>query len=299
MKIKLLTASVAAVLLAGCGSDSDPEVKTYSVQAYDPAVIDMKVTYTCGDLTGEADELTTNYKGMVGYARISHVDVVSDPEDCSFVLSPTATSRDASNGKPISTTYKIPQGLAQADTPVTGSPFTTLVTDTLEEGAIYTPEVAEQVFDDLGLDINAMGVSVNDLLRNTESVVKQLDESGDAATKALATKLVATANVVSDVIKANPTASPKAISVAAKAITEDVIAANPNYPENDSGDVIYVTIPTEDTQKVVADVQEAIDNDIPLEDIEPEVPQIPDAEVGEPIEPEDPPAPGTGATGGN
>ncbi|MDG2846494.1 hypothetical protein P7M67_06300 [Vibrio parahaemolyticus] len=50
MKIKLLTASVAAVLLAGCGSDSDPVVKTYSVQAYDPAVIDMKVSYTCGDL---------------------------------------------------------------------------------------------------------------------------------------------------------------------------------------------------------------------------------------------------------
>ncbi|MDF5512782.1 hypothetical protein P3696_26745, partial [Vibrio parahaemolyticus] len=66
-----------------------------------------------------------------------------------------------------------------------------------------------------------------------------------------------------------------------------------------SGDVIYVTIPAEDTQKVVADVQEAIDNDTPLEDIEPEVPQIPDAEVGEPIEPEDPPGPGTGATGGN
>ena len=79
MKIKLLTASVAAVLLAGCGSDSDPVVKTYSVQAYDPAVIDMKVSYTCGELTGEADELTTNYKGMVGQARISHVDVVTAP----------------------------------------------------------------------------------------------------------------------------------------------------------------------------------------------------------------------------
>ncbi|NMV11774.1 hypothetical protein HKB26_00840, partial [Vibrio parahaemolyticus] len=103
------------------------------------------------------------------------------------------------------------------------------------------------------------------------------------------TQLVATANVVSDIIKANPIASPEAVAVAAKAITEDVIAANPNYPENDSGDVIYVTIPAEDTQKVVADVQEAIDNEIPLEDIEPDVPQIPDAEVGEPIEPEDPP----------
>ncbi|WP_420788186.1 hypothetical protein [Vibrio alginolyticus] len=96
MKIKLLTASVAAVLLAGCGSDSDPEVKTYSVQAYDPAVIGMEVSYDCGgDLKGQADELTTNYEGMVGKARISHIDVVNAPGDCAFVLTHTEDSKDA------------------------------------------------------------------------------------------------------------------------------------------------------------------------------------------------------------
>ncbi|MFH4497574.1 hypothetical protein WMQ61_06570 [Vibrio diabolicus] len=297
MKIKLLTASVAAVLLAGCGSDSDPEVKTYSVQAYDPAVIGMEVSYDCGgDLKGKADELTTNYKGMVGYARISHIDVVSAPSECTFTLKHTDKSVDASNGKRITTDYKIPKGLAQADAPVTGSPFTTLVTDTLEEGAIYTPEVAEQVFADLGLDVNAMGVSVNDLLRNTESVVKQLDESGDAATKALATKLVATANVVSDVIKANPTASPKAISVAAKAVTEEVIKKNPNYPKNDSGDVIYVEVSEEDTKDVVNQVEKEIEAGKPVDDFKPVVPPIPDAKPGKPVEPVDPPS---GGSGGN
>ncbi|CAH1568823.1 hypothetical protein [Vibrio owensii] len=298
MKIKLLTASVAAVLLAGCGSDSDPVVKTYSVQAYDPAVIDMKVTYTCGDLTGEADELTTNYKGMVGQARISHIDVVTAPHECEFVLSPTATSRDSSNGKPITTEYTIPQGLAQVDGLVTGSPFTTLIAGSLEEGEVYSPEVAEKVFSDLGIDINAIGVSVDELLLNTEQVVQELQDQGDDDASAIATQLIATANVVSDVIKANPDASPESVSVAAKAITEEVIAANPAYPLSETGDVIYVEIPAEDTQQVVGDVQDAIDAGTPVEDIKPDVPTIPDPEVGEPIEPEDPPT-GTGGTGGN
>jgi hypothetical protein len=299
LKIKLLTASVAAVLLAGCGSDSDPVVKTYSVQAYDPAVIDMKVTYTCGDLTGEADELTTNYKGMVGQARISHIDVVTAPHECEFVLSPTATSRDSSNGKPITTEYTIPQGLAQVDGLVTGSPFTTLIAGSLEEGEVYSPEVAEKVFSDLGIDINAIGVSVDELLLNTEQVVQELQDQGDDDASAIATQLIATANVVSDVIKANPDASPESVSVAAKAITEEVIAANPAYPLSETGDVIYVEIPAEDTQQVVGDVQDAIDAGTPVEDIKPDVPTIPDPEVGEPIEPEDPPGPGTGGTGGN
>ena len=299
MKIKLLTASVAAVLLAGCGSDSDPVVKTYSVQAYDPAVIDMKVTYTCGDLTGEADELTTNYKGMVGQARISHIDVVTAPHECEFVLSPTATSRDSSNGKPITTEYTIPQGLAQVDGLVTGSPFTTLIAGSLEEGEVYSPEVAEKVFSDLGIDINAIGVSVDELLLNTEQVVQDLQEQGDDGASAIATQLIATANVVSDVIKANPEASPEAISVAAKAITEEVITANPDYPQSETGEVIFVTIPAEDTQKVVEEVKDAIEAGTPVEDIKPDVPTIPDPEVGEPIEPEDPPGGGTGGTGGN
>ncbi|OQQ06301.1 hypothetical protein BK412_02540 [Vibrio campbellii] len=299
MKIKLLTASVAAVLLAGCGSDSDPVVKTYSVQAYDPAVIDMKVSYTCGELTGEADELTTNYKGMVGQARISHVDVVTAPHECEFVLSPTETSRDSSNGKPITTEYTIPQGLAQVDGLVTGSPFTTLIASSLEDGEVYSPEVAEKVFSDLGIDINAIGVSVDELLLNTEKVVQDLQAQEDEGASAIATQLIATANVVSDVIKANPEASPESISVAAKAITEEVITANPDYPKSETGGVIYVTIPAEDTQKVVGDVQDAIDAGTPTDEIKPDVPTIPEPEVGEPIDPEDPPGGSTGGTGGN
>ncbi|HDM8215618.1 putative periplasmic lipoprotein [Vibrio campbellii] len=298
MKIKLLTASVAAVLLAGCGSDSDPVVKTYSVQAYDPAVIGMKVEAVCGGETYEAIELTTNYKGMVGQARFENLDVVDSPDQCEFILTHTDSSRDASNGKPITTDYAIPQGLAQVDGLVTGSPFTTLIASSLEDGEVYSPEVAEKVFSDLGIDINAIGVSVDELLLNTEKVVQDLQAQEDEGASAIATQLIATANVVSDVIKANPEASPESISVAAKAITEEVITANPDYPKSETGEVIYVTIPAEDTQKVVGDVQDAIDAGTPTDEIKPDVPTIPEPEVGEPIEPVDPPT-GTGGTGGN
>ncbi|WP_045383706.1 putative periplasmic lipoprotein [Vibrio campbellii] len=298
MKIKLLTASVAAVLLAGCGSDSDPVVKTYSVQAYDPAVIGMKVEAVCGGETYEAIELTTNYKGMVGQARFENLDVVDSPDQCEFILTHTDSSRDASNGKPITTDYAIPQGLAQVDGLVTGSPFTTLIASSLEDGELYSPEVAEKVFSDLGIDINAIGVSVDELLLNTEQVVQDLQAQEDEGASAIATQLIATANVVSDVIKANPEASPESISVAAKAITEEVITANPDYPKSETGEVIYVTIPAEDTQKVVGDVQDAIDAGTPTDEIKPDVPTIPEPEVGEPIDPVDPPT-GTGGTGGN
>ncbi|MEI2421115.1 hypothetical protein V6O07_12650, partial [Arthrospira platensis SPKY2] len=112
---------------------------------------------------------------------------------------------------------------------------------------------------------------------STENVVKELDKSTDAATKALATKLVATANVVSDVIKANPTATPKSISVAAKAITEEVIAKNPHYPKAgaDSEDVIYVEISAEDTKNVVDQVEKDIAAGKPVDEIKPTVPTIP------------------------
>ncbi|MET2948894.1 hypothetical protein ABXV18_12375 [Vibrio owensii] len=300
MKIKLLTASVAAILLAGCGSDdSDPTVKTYSVQAYDPAIIGMKVEAICGGETYEAIELTTNYEGMVGQARFENLDVVNSPDECEFILTHTDSSRDASNGKPITTDYAIPKGLAQADGLVTGSPFTTLVAGSLAEGEIYSADVAEKVFADLGIDINDIGVSVDELLLNTEQVVQDLQEQGDDASSATATQLIATANVVSDVIKANPDASPETISVSSKAITEEVITANPNYPNSETGEVIYVEIPAEDAQQVVGDVQDAIDAGTPAEDIKPDVPPIPDPEVGEPIEPEDPPGGGTGGAGGN
>jgi hypothetical protein len=301
LKIKLLTASVAAVLLAGCGGsdDSQPVVKTYSVQAYDPAIIGMRVAYDCGgDIQGEADELTTNYNGMVGYARISNADVVAAPQDCKFTFTPTDESVDASNGKRITTSYTIPKGLAQADVPVTGSPFTTLVAASLEEGEVYTPEVAEEVFADLGIDINESGVSVDELLRNTEAVVKDLEEKGQdsADSKALASQLVATANVVSDVIKANPEASAKSVSVSAKAITEEVLVANPDYPKSETGDVIYVEIPAEDTKKVVEQVEQDIKDEKPVDQIKPDVPAVPEANPGKPVDPVEPP---TGGAGGN
>lgn len=299
LKIKLLTASVAAVLLAGCGSDSDPVVKTYSVQAYDPAVIGMKVQAVCGGETYDAIENTTNYEGMVGEARFENINVVNAPGDCAFVLTHTDESKDASNGKPITSDYKIPQGLAQADLLVTGSPFTTLVSNSLKEGEIYSSDIAEKVFENLGIDINASGKTVDEILRDTESVVEGLQ--GEGGNSALATKLVATANVVSDIIKANPTAAPEAVAVAAKSITEEVIAKNPHYPKASAGsdEVIYVEISEEDTKNVVEQVEKDIAAGKPADQIKPTVPTIPEAKPGKPIKPEPQPGDGTGATGGN
>ncbi|HHF3127560.1 TPA: hypothetical protein ACPJ1U_003020 [Vibrio alginolyticus] len=297
MKIKLLTASVAAVLLAGCGSDSDPEVKTYSVQAYDPAVIGMEVSYDCGgDLKGQADELTTNYEGMVGKARISHIDVVSAPGECTFTLKHTDKSVDASNGKPITSDYKIPKGLAQADSLVTGSPFTTLVANSLDDGEVYSSDTAEKVFANLGIDINASGKTVDEILRDTESVVANLQSEG--GNSELATKLVATANIVSDIIKANPTAAPEAVAVAAKSMAEEVIAKYPHYPKAgaDSEEVIYVEISEKDTKNVVEQVEKDIAAGKPVDQIKPTVPPVPDAKPGKPV---DPVAPPSGGSGGN
>ncbi|ARP00214.1 hypothetical protein K01M1_33750 [Vibrio alginolyticus] len=157
----------AAVLLAGCGSDSDPEVKRYSVQAYDPAVIGMKVQAVCGGETYDAIENTTNYEGMVGKARFENINVVNAPGDCAFVLTHTEDSKDASNGKPITSDYKIPQGLAQADSLVTGSPFTTLVANSLKDGEVYSSDIAEKVFE------NLVSISMQVVKQLTKSFVIQ------------------------------------------------------------------------------------------------------------------------------
>ncbi|MFV8429522.1 hypothetical protein ACNO6Y_02850 [Vibrio owensii] len=303
MKIKLLTASVAAVLLAGCGSDSDPVVKNYSVQAYDPAVINMNVVAICDGVRINAIEPTTNYEGMVGQARFQDLRVVESPSDCEFELTPPSEgsgveAKDVSNGKVIKTAYKIPQGLAEEDGMVTGSPFSTLVAAKMEEAGVgYAPSIVKDVLVDLGFDENTdlNGLDFDDFLRDTEAAI----ESFKVSDSTLATKFIATANVASDVIAANPDASPASIAVATKAITKDVIAANPDYPQNETGDVIYVEIPAEDTQKVVEEVQDAIDKGEEPGAIEPNVPDIPPPVTGEPIEPEDPPGPGTGGTGGN
>ncbi|WP_045374207.1 hypothetical protein [Vibrio campbellii] len=302
MKIKLLTASVAAVLLAGCGSDSDPVVKTYSVQAYDPAVINMNVVAICDGVRINAIEPTTNYKGMVGQARFQDLRVVASPSDCEFELTPPSEgsgveAKDVSNGKVIKTAYKIPQGLAEEDGMVTGSPFSTLVAAKMEEAGVgYAPSIVKDVLVELGFDENTdlNGLDFDDFLRDTEAAI----ESFKVSDSTLATKFIATANVASDVIAANPDASPASIAVATKAITKDVIDANPTYPESATGEIVYVEIPAKDTQKVVEEVQDAIDNGEEPGAIEPNVPDIPPPVVGEPIDPVDPPT-GTGGTGGN
>jgi len=305
LKIKLLTASVAAVLLAGCGSDSDPEVKTYSVQAYDPAVINMNVVAICDGVPINAIERTTNYEDMVGQARFQDLRVVEAPEDCEFKLTPpTAESgvqaKDASNGKVITTSYSIPKGLAEAGSMVTGSPFSTLVAKTMEkEGQVYTPDIVKDVLVNMGFDQSTElnGLDFTEFLLDTESVIERFGAS-DAA---LATKFIATANVASDVIAANPDASPESISVAAKSITEEVIAKNPHYPKASAGsdDVIYVEISEEDTKNVVEQVEKDIAEGKPVDQIKPTVPTIPEAKPGKPIKPEPQPGDGTGATGGN
>ncbi|EEZ88256.1 hypothetical protein VME_19660 [Vibrio harveyi 1DA3] len=321
LKIKLLTASVAAVLLAGCGSDSDPVVKTYAVQAYDPAVIGMKVEAVCGDETHEAIELTTNYKDMVGQARFSHIDVVTAPGECEFVFTPTEDTKDATNGKKITSTYVLPKGLSEADQLATGSPFTTIIASALGEGDIYTPDAAEEIFAALGIEFNDTDVTVTELLQNTEAVMVQLHSEShgtpSTGTPSFASQLAATATVLSDVLSETDGAevSVTEIAVTTATLTKKVLDAQPDYPyvldengqpiEDESGKtVVYVANVSEQVQETVDVVKEVIAENpgTPPADIvvpEDKVPDVPDPEVGEPIEPEDPPGGGTGGTGGN
>jgi len=282
VKIKLLAVVVAGILLSGCNDDNG-EIKGLSVQAFDPAVQNMTAVVNCDDGTTETS--TTGYDGNAKFLQIT--PQVS-PETCAFTFTGNAASVDVSNGKSMDgVVYSIPKGMAQAGSPVTASPLTTLIAKELN-GAEYSEATATAVLTALGLDslINN-GVSVTELLSNTEAVLEELTTSGSDD----ASLLAATTAVLSDVLKADPTASAEAVSTAAATLSEEVLTTNPAYPTSTTGEKVYVDFDETEVKDYVEEVEKKIE-DPTLPEPTPPTPDLPEAD------PVDPPKPPTGGTGG-
>lgn len=287
MKMKILAAAVACSMLAACGgSDNDnsvtPEDASHSVMAYDPAVRGMNASYSCDNGTSGSAGTTDND----GIVKITNTTVVNTPDTCSFTFTGATGAVDMSNGKDMSkVSYKIPRGLAKAGSIVTASPLTTLIANKLGD-AEYTESAAIEVLSELGLDVtNSTGISVEQLLLNTENVLEtQLSNAS------LVAQVRATTAVLSDVLVVSPNAPADNVAQAAKKIANEVIKTYPNYPKSGSGDdEIYLDFTADTT--VINDVVSNPGKDIVI--------TLPEAKPSKPVDTTEPPATGgTGGTGG-
>jgi hypothetical protein len=287
MKIKILAVAVAGMLLSSCSNDDNGSFPALKTKAYDPAIQNMDASVSCEDGTTE-----TGKTGFDGRADFTSITVISAPETCEFTYTGNADSVDVSNGKSMDgVTYIIPKGLAIRDAINTASPITTLIAKKLG-GAPYTPEVATEVMIDLGLGelINNGTIDVTEFLLSTESVLNDLKE--DTTSQAAFSQLSATTAVLSDVLKANPDATPEetgSMAAASVTLTEKVLAANPAYPAggiDGKGDPVVVEFEDDELKGFI----DEIINDI----ADPSLPEItfPDA-----VPKEDPDTP-TGGSGG-
>lgn len=307
MKTKLLTACVAAALLAGCGSDGKDPVK--QVQAYDGAIWGIPGTYSCADGTSGPIP-RTNYDGFANIPGAVDSQVISDPAQCSFSFGltdaqkadPSFVVTDTSNGKNMkNVSYSVPRGFATAGTKVTASPLTTFIA--LELGnEPYTPEKAKASLAKLGIDTDALtndsGVTLEQLLSDTSTAIETLKANPTVADTY--SKIVATTHVLSDTLVAKESAT--------KEITADSLAASvsktvtavttqfPDYPKSNDGDKEVVI-------NLVDDIKTSIDStgdDGVVPDVTVDESKVDDAVVPpKPVDPTQPPT-GTGTgTGGN
>ncbi|WP_305369660.1 hypothetical protein [Photobacterium leiognathi] len=300
MKIKLLSTVIAGVILAGCGSDNNnsvaPEVKSASVQAYDGAIWGIQGSYNCGD--GDNVVGLTNYNGFV---ETTDDVFVNTPEKCSFTFKPNGNviPQDTSNGKYLpNLVLKAPKGLFAQGEAATASPLSTLIANKLGDNT-YDEATASQILEDLGLGeiANTCGISVTDLLKDTDSAVKKLAENPDFTD--IHSKLIATTHVLADTLAAQPNASTDEVTKATKLLAESTLAEHPNYPKNKDGDPVHVEL-----AEILADDDTftSVKNAETVEDIQ-KIPDLGDAiknpaDSNIPEKPEDPDALPTGGTGG-
>ncbi|PSV53444.1 hypothetical protein [Photobacterium sp. GB-1] len=300
MKIKLLSTIIAGVIIAGCGSDNNnsvtPEVTSASVQAFDGAIWGIQGSYNCGN--GNKVVGLTNYDGFV---KTTGEAFVNAPENCSFTFKPdgNVVPQDTSNGKYLPTLeLKAPKGLFKKGEAATASPLTTLITNKLGDNT-YNEATASQILEDLGLGeiANTTGISVNELLRDTDSAVKKLAKNPDFTN--IYSKLIATTHILADTLAAQPNASTDDVTKVTKLLAESTLAEHPNYPTSKDGQPVHVEL-----AKILAD-ENTFNTAIEAETIE-EIQNIPaldeaikkPAESKEPDRPEDPDALPTGGTGG-
>jgi hypothetical protein len=290
VKIKLLAIAVAGILLSGCNDDNG-QPTGLSVQAFDPAVRGMTASVICDDGTSEGGIIT----GQDGNAKFFELTTLVSPETCAFTFFGIAGAIDVTNSKSMAgVTYTIPKGMVEAGKPVTASPLTTLIAKELN-GAKYSEATAITVLTSLGLgSLLNNGTSVTELLSNTEAVLEELTTTNSDN----ASLLAATTSVLSDVLKADPTATVTELAISTSAIADEVLVSEPNYPTNSDGKVVTNTV----TSTEIANVVDQVKAD-PV--AKPTVPKQ-EPTVGEEAKPTDPPKPtpptgggdGTGGTGG-
>ena len=300
MKIKLLSTIIASLIITGCGSDNDnrvvPKVKSASVQAFDGAIWGIQGSYNCG--SGDKVVGLTNYDGFV---KTTDETFVNAPENCSFTFKPDGKviPQDTSNGKYLPTLeLKAPKGLFKKGEAATASPLSTLIANKLGDNA-YDEATATQVLEDLGLGeiANNSGISVTDLLTDTNGAVKKLAANPDFSD--IHSKLIATTHVLADTLAAQPNASIDDVTKVTKLLAETTLAENPNYPTSKDGKPVHVELAKiladENTFKTVIEAET-------IEDIQ-KIPALDEAikkpaESKVPKRPEDPDTLPTGGTGG-
>ncbi|MFH0255884.1 hypothetical protein ACGRL8_02195 [Vibrio rumoiensis] len=226
-KAKILSLCIASALLYGCGSDSDDSGSNTSameVQAYDGPVRNMIPSAICDDgttVTGDATD-DNGLTDLTGY----------DPENCTLTFTGNNDAVDMENGRDMSgVKYSAPKGLFSRDGSATLSPLTTLIDKELD-GAAYDESTASDILLSLGLDeIANNGISIKELLSETESSVAKLKKNSPT----LFSKLAATKMILSDAVSALPDADPTKIAAVTKKLSEILVKNMPNFPLDDSG----------------------------------------------------------------
>lgn len=284
MKTKLLTACVAAALLAGCGSDGkDPQQR---VQAFDGAIQGIAGTYTCtADGATETGALPkTAYSGFSTVTTTVDSLLFSNPGSCTFTFNPTSGAVDVSNGKSMAeVSLTVPKGLAGNGSKIVATPFSTLVAQKLAEAGAdeYNESTAIEVLTGLGLGEVLQNVSPTDILTNLDQVVENLKKDQPE----LAATLTATTHILTDVLVKKGDMDTARIADVAKGLTSSVIKKNPNYPTSADGKLIVV------------DAKEAADE--LAKDPTKQPSDVADKVTDSPAIPVDPDAPATGSGSDN
>ncbi|WP_413505481.1 hypothetical protein [Photobacterium phosphoreum] len=298
MKIKLISALIAGIILAGCGSDSDDNIdkdkgKPSVVLAFDGAINGMQATYSCDN-----GETGTTAGKTDGYGKVTiYNDTFADkPESCSVELSVPVGEKaiDMSNGKDMSkVAYSIPKGLIKAgQTDIAATPFTTLITKTMQEtGDTDIQTAKDSVFTSLGLDSSLTEEQKEGMLTKPQETLATLD-------KTIAQDVVAKTVVLSDVLvtqKDDETVTVADIAAVTGTIAKDVIAKNPTYPKASEGSNDIIVIDVSDALADKDNFEQAAGGVVPpvIEEELTDPPVVPEADLPKPEKPPVDPTPPT------
>ncbi|MEC6798275.1 hypothetical protein VXS03_14520 [Photobacterium sp. S4TG1] len=288
MKIKLLTTMIAGVLLVGCGGNDNSVdnggKNTQTLQAFDPAIINMIVKYNCNDQTGTLASRTAHNGKVITEDK----NITEDPSLCSFTFTGDENTKDVTNSKSMNKViYTVPKGLAKKGQLITASPLTTYLTKKLD-GALFTVAAATEALEELGLDELVNNGSITDitaLFSDTETVINALPK--DSKDRGI---LMATTMVLSDTLTSLPQdALITEIADVTTKITASVTTEYPFYPavgtDTPTDEIIFL-----DVKETATNVQKDPAADITLPEKSPAIP-VPDDSKPVP--------PPTGGTGGD